>query len=72
MWETIKTNVIAPGATRLGTLVAGTLAPFGVNADLAHQATIGLVALGLIAVDLVAANLRRKRLEDAAVRKAGL
>lgn len=60
--ENFKKLIVGPMSTRLGTLIAGILAPFGVQADYAHMLGIGVVGLGLIAVDLVAAEARRRKL----------
>lgn len=62
MLKNIKETVIAPLSTRLGTLLAGVLAPFGVNSDWAHMLAIGIIGACLIAGDLVLAQLRKRKL----------
>lgn len=62
MLKNIKETVIAPLCTRLGTLLAGVLAPFGVHAEFAHMLAIGVIGAGLIACDLVLAQLRKRKI----------
>lgn len=66
MWETVKKNLIQPMSTRVGTLVAGMLAPFGVHAETSQMITIGIIGVGCLAVDLIAARFARKRIADEA------
>lgn len=72
LWNVIRSNVIAPASTRLGTLVAGTLVPLGANADHAAQVGIGVTALGLIMFDLTVAYIRKRYIERNALAKVGL
>lgn len=62
MLQSIKQNVLLPLATRLGSILAGILAPFGVHAEGAQMLAIGLIGVLLIGVDLVAAWLRKNKI----------
>lgn len=60
MWEIIKSNVLAPAATRLGSFASGGLMAVGANADHAQQVGLGIAAAVLIGLDLGLAYLRKR------------
>lgn len=66
MLKTIKETVVGPLSTRLGTLLAGVLAPYGVHADFANMVAIGVIGTGLVACDLVLAQLRKRKIVETA------
>lgn len=63
MFETIKRNVLLPLQTRLGTMVAMLLAPYGVHGTTAEMISVGIIGIGCIACDLLQARFRRKAIE---------
>lgn len=69
MWSLIKSNVLAPLATRLGTSIAGALVAYGMNADHAAQVGVGLTAAVLVAWDLFWAWRRKAGIEASAVNR---
>lgn len=60
MLETIKRNVLLPLTSRLGSMVAGFLVPYGVHSESAEMLAIGVIGVGLVSIDLVASWLNRR------------
>lgn len=61
MLDSIKRNVLLPMGSRLGTLLAGVLTPYGVHASSAEAVAVGVIGLGLVAVDLIAAHMLKNK-----------
>lgn len=66
MWDSVKKNVIQPLGTRIGSLIAGSLVPYGVHASSTEMLTMGIIGLGCVIADLVAARYARKRIVEGA------
>lgn len=70
MLDLMRVNVLMPLMSRLGTMTASILVPFGVHAELAQQIGIGVTAAGLVIFDLTAAYLNRKHIAKSVAAKA--
>lgn len=70
LWDAIKSNVLLPASTRMGTATAGALVAYGVESG--HAATLGtaLPVLVLVAVDFVLAWFRKRAIQNKAIKGA--
>lgn len=64
MWEIIKTNVLLPGAGRLGSLSTGALIGIGANSTHADWVGTGIAGAILIGTDLLLSWLRKRSIVD--------
>lgn len=67
MLDLLKSNVLAPLATRLGTLATGGLLGIGANATHADWVGTGIAGGFLIAMDLGLAWLRKRSIQNKAM-----
>lgn len=56
MFETVLTKVVAPIFARLGTMLGGLLAGFGLTASEVETVTLAILAIAGVVFDLVVRN----------------
>lgn len=59
----IVDRVVGPAIRRVGSVLAGMLASYGMTVEGSAQVEVAVVALGLFVVDLVISNLGRLKRE---------
>lgn len=72
MLQIIKTNILLPASTRLGSLATGALIGIGANATHADWVGTGIAGALLISVDLGLAYLRKQKIIESVLRNLGL
>ena len=72
MYKTVRSYVLGPLTTRVGTWLAGGLAAYGIHSDYAHGLALGAMSIMLIVCDLALAYLRKKKIIADTLGHAGL
>lgn len=62
MLKTVRSYVLGPLTTRLGTFLAGILGAYGFHADFAHALALVILSIALVGVDLILAQLRKHKI----------